>query len=63
MFERRKAAREMEKSNGTEKERPKKLCLNCAWRAACGKRFSVTVANGEVVCLDYSYDLTLKGSG
>ncbi len=53
----------MEKSNGAGDERSRKLCLNCAWRAACAKRFSVSVANGEVVCVDYSYDLTLRGNG
>ena len=50
----------MEEKNGAYKAPPRKLCLNCAWRAACGKRFSVSVVNGEVRCLEYSYDLTLK---
>jgi len=50
----------MEDTEDKEKEQPRKLCLNCAWRALCQKRFTVSVANGEVVCFDHSYDLTLK---
>ena len=52
--------KQMEDNPDKEKQPPRKLCLNCAWRAACQKRFSVSVANGEVQCADYSYDLTLK---
>ena len=37
----------------------KKLCSNCAYRANCNKRFSVTVANGEVRCMDYAADVLL----
>ena len=37
----------------------KKLCANCAWRGNCQKKFSVTVANGEVRCLDYAPDMEI----
>jgi hypothetical protein len=50
----------VENKNDTEKEKLKKLCLNCAWRVACGKRFSVSYVNGDVNCIDYSFDMTLK---
>lgn len=39
---------------------PKKLCANCAWRANCNKRFSVSnTAEGEVRCLDHAYDIAM----
>ncbi|HOX27605.1 MAG TPA: hypothetical protein PLQ76_00475, partial [bacterium] len=38
----------------------KKLCLNCAYRAFCQKRFSASVVNGEVRCNEYALDLTIK---
>ena len=50
----------MDEKKDVEKKTPKRLCLNCAWRAACAKRFSVSYANGEVICLDYSFDVALK---
>ncbi|MFA6451302.1 MAG: hypothetical protein WCX65_17650 [bacterium] len=50
----------MDEKSGAEKALPKRICMNCAWRVACGKRFSVSYVNGEVVCQDYSFDLTLK---
>lgn len=37
----------------------KKLCLNCAYRANCQKRFGVTVVNDEVRCVDYAADYML----
>jgi len=47
-----------EKDKKNEEEvRIRKLCTNCAYRAACRKRFSVSVVNGEVRCLDYAPDL------
>ena len=35
----------------------RKLCSNCAYRAACKKRFSAHVVNGEVKCIDYAPDV------
>jgi hypothetical protein len=50
----------MEDKYSVDNEQPTKICLNCAYRANCQKRFSVSVSNGEVLCIDYSYDLALK---
>lgn len=35
------------------------LCLNCAWRANCAKRFSMA-DGGTLHCPDYSEDVTLR---
>lgn len=53
----------MEEKKSPDETQPKKICLNCAYRAACRKRFSATVSNGEVNCQEYTYDLTLKSKG
>jgi hypothetical protein len=42
-----------------EEQKFRKLCLNCAYRANCIKRFSVKIVNGEVRCMDYTQDLEL----
>jgi hypothetical protein len=41
-------------------EDKRKLCLNCAWRANCAKRFSMD-GSGTLHCPDYSKDVTLCG--
>ena len=41
---------------------PKKLCLNCAYRANCAKRFGVDVVNGQVLCMEHTFDLMLLKS-
>jgi hypothetical protein len=50
----------MEEKDVAENSPPRKLCLNCAYRENCRKRFSANVADGEVRCLDYEYDLSLR---
>ncbi|HOC92013.1 MAG TPA: hypothetical protein PKH33_06565 [bacterium] len=36
-----------------------KLCSNCAYRATCNKRFSVSSGGGEVKCLDHAFDVAM----
>ncbi len=40
-------------------EDTRKLCLNCAWRANCAKRFSMEDST-TLHCPDYSEDVTLR---
>jgi len=40
-------------------EDTRKLCLNCAWRANCAKRFSMADST-TLHCPDYSEDVTLR---
>ena len=40
-------------------EDTRKLCLNCAWRANCAKRFSMD-DSATLHCPDYSEDVTLR---
>ena len=40
-------------------EDTRKLCLNCAWRANCAKRFSMDDST-TLHCPDYSEDVTLR---
>lgn len=47
-----------EKNTGGE-TKPRKLCLNCAYREACRKRFSANVANGEVLCNEHAFDISI----
>ncbi len=37
----------------------RKLCLNCAWRENCAKRFSME-SGTTLHCPDYSEDVTLR---
>ncbi|MGW8312415.1 MAG: hypothetical protein ACWGOL_04190 [Desulfuromonadales bacterium] len=37
----------------------RKLCLNCAWREHCAKRFSMEGCT-TLHCPDYSEDMTLR---
>lgn len=37
----------------------RKLCLNCAWRENCAKRFSMDDST-TLHCPDYSEDITLR---
>lgn len=37
----------------------RKLCLNCAWRANCNKRFSMA-GDGALHCPDFCEDVTLR---
>lgn len=36
----------------------RKLCVICAWRKNCNKKFSL---EGKLHCPDFSRDLTIKG--
>lgn len=40
-------------------EDSRKLCLNCAWRENCAKRFSMDDST-TLHCPDYSEDITLR---
>ncbi|MDH3998524.1 MAG: hypothetical protein OET90_06755 [Desulfuromonadales bacterium] len=40
-------------------EDTRKLCLNCAWRANCAKRFSMS-DDTTLHCPDYSEDVALR---
>jgi hypothetical protein len=35
------------------------ICVTCAWRAACNKKFSMD-GSTTTKCIDYTRDLTLK---
>ncbi len=37
----------------------RKLCVNCAWRVNCAKRFSMD-SGATLHCPDYSEDVTLR---
>lgn len=37
----------------------RKLCLNCAWRASCAKRFYMADC-ATLHCPDYTEDVTLR---
>jgi len=37
----------------------RKLCVNCAWRANCAKRFSMD-SGGTLHCPDYCEDVALR---
>jgi hypothetical protein len=37
----------------------RKLCVNCAWRANCAKRFSLE-SGATLHCPDYCEDVTLR---
>jgi len=39
-------------------EDTRKLCVNCAWRANCTKRFSME--SGTLHCPDYCEDVALR---
>jgi len=39
-------------------EDARKLCLNCAWRANCAKRFSMD--STTLHCPDYTEDISLR---
>ena len=50
----------MEPSTTENQNAPRnKLCSNCAYRATCNKRFNAQVSNGQVHCMDHSYDVSL----
>ena len=38
-------------------ESGKKLCIMCAWRETCAKRFTIRGAEG---CIEYTRDLSIK---
>lgn len=40
-------------------EDKRKLCLNCAWRANCAKRFSME-DSATLHCPDYTEDIALR---
>lgn len=37
----------------------RKLCSNCAYRGTCNKRFNAQVSDGQVRCLEHSFDVAL----
>lgn len=39
----------------------RKLCVNCAWRENCAKKFSMD--SSTMHCADYTEDLALNKSG
>ena len=41
-------------------ESEKKLCVMCAWRETCTKRFTIHSAEG---CIEYTRDLSIKKDG
>gem|GEM_PF-438011 len=43
----------------TMTEDRRKLCVNCAWRANCAKRFSMD-SGGTLHCPDYCEDVALR---
>jgi hypothetical protein len=47
-----------EKDN-SEKIPRRKLCSNCAYRGTCNKRFNAQVSDGQVRCLEHSFDVAL----
>jgi hypothetical protein len=40
-------------------EPPRKLCSNCAYREHCKKRFSANVVNGQVICNEHAFDVSV----
>jgi len=40
-------------------EDARKLCVNCAWRVNCAKRFSMS-GDATLHCPDYCEDITLR---
>ena len=42
-----------------QQEPPRKLCSNCAYREHCKKRFSANVVNGQVICNEHAFDMSI----
>lgn len=49
----------MNRKEVSQQDPPRKLCSNCAYRGTCNKRFSANVANGQVICNEHSFDVSL----